>query len=109
MQGLFLLSRIISEENSNEQYKEVIGMKKITMYGAAGIMAMSLLVGAAGGTTADAKSKSRRCSVVKGCRVTGKHHSKKHHPKKCYTKKNHTLKHHSKTYYYVGHHSGHHK
>lgn len=78
-------------------------MKKIIMFGAAGILAMSLLAGTAGCTTADAKVKSHRCSVVKGCRVTGKHHSKKHHKKK-----HHTTKHHSKTNHYVSHHSGSH-
>lgn len=88
-------------------------MKKIIMFGAAGIMSMSLLVGVSEGPTAEAKVKSHRCSVVKGCRVTGKHHSKKHHQKKKYTNKHHTSKHHSRAYHYVNHrsgshHSGHH-
>ena len=79
-------------------------MKKISMFGAAGIMAMSLLIGMAGCTaTADAKAKSHRCSVVKGCRVTGTHHSKKHHTKKKYKTSHHSSGHHSSS-----HHSGHH-
>lgn len=82
-------------------------MKKMIMFGVVGIMAMSLSVGGAD-MTACAKAKSHRCSVVKGCRVTGKHHSKKHHQKKKYTNKHHTSKHHSRAYHYVNHHSGSH-
>lgn len=80
-------------------------MKKIIMSGLMVIMALSVLRGAAAGTTAEAKSKtaSHRCSIVKGCRVTGKHHSKKHHVKPRRVKKNYTVSHHS-----VSHHPGHH-
>lgn len=88
-------------------------MKKIIMFGAAGILAMSLLAGLTGGTTVNARAGSRRCNVVKSCRVTGRHHSRKHHPKKHYSKKHypkkhHASKHHSKTYHCVSRHSGHH-
>lgn len=95
-------------------------MKKIIMSGLMVIMALSVLRGAAAGTAAEAKSKtaSHRCSIVKGCRVTGKHHSKKHPLKKCYSKKHHNKvcrikKHHVKPRrvkknYTVSHHSDHH-
>ncbi len=100
-------------------------MKKIILLGAMVVMVLSVLQGAASGTTAEAKSKtaSHRCSIVKGCRVRGKHHSKKHPLKRCYSKKHHVKvcrvkKHHvkpkrvKKTYstghHTVSHHSGHH-
>ena len=78
-------------------------MKKVIMFGAAGLLSLSLLTGMADSTTAEAKAKSHRCSIMKGCRVTGKHHSKKHR-----LKKHHTTKHPSKTYRCVSRHSGNH-
>lgn len=70
-------------------------MKRIIMTAAAAIMAMSLLMGAGSAVTAGAKAKSHRCSVMKGCRVTGTHHSKKHHKKTCRVKTHHSGSHHS--------------
>ena len=52
-------------------------MKKVIMFGAAGLLSLSLLTGMADCTTAEAKAKSHRCSIMKGCRVTGKHHTTK--------------------------------
>lgn len=79
-------------------------MKKVIMFGAAGLLSLSLLTGMADCTTAEAKAKSHRCSIMKGCRVTGKHHSKKHHSKTYRYVSRHSGNHHSGS-----HHSGHHR
>ena len=106
LQGFIRFCRVIYKRSPFRHFlyqkcKEETSMKKMILCLAAGILSLSLTFAGCPSTQARAKTVGRRCSFTRGCRVTGKHHSKKRCVK--YVKKHHYKIHHK------GHHGGHHR